>query len=187
MADTLVLGLGNVLCGDEGIGCRVAEFLHATKEYPANVIIADGGTMGQELLGPVMAAHNLLIIDSVDFGLKPGESTIRPNAPMWIGAAKLSPHQGSFAEILALADLKDCRPQNITLLGIQPQLLEFGQKLSPLLAERLPAYADQAEAILEQWNKKAKLREKPIFLSDTPIALQNYEPLWAEISPLYFH
>ena len=177
MGEPLVLGLGNILCGDEGIGCRVAEYLHATREYPPQVRIADGGTMGQELLGPVMEVSSLLLIDCGDFGLKPGETMLRNNTdiPLWLGIAKMSPHQGSFSEVLALAKLKNRLPAKITLLAIQPEKLIFGEKLSATLKERLPHYASIVEEILAKWGLEGRRREKPEYLSDTPVALQNYE------------
>lgn len=176
--ETLVLGLGNILCGDEGIGCRVAEYLYQDRLFPDCVRIADGGTMGQELLEPVMLAANLLIIDCADFGLAPGETMLRTDSsvPIWLGVNKMSPHQGGFAEVLALAKLKDWLPSKITLLAIQPQRLEFGEKLSPPLRERLPEYAALACEILARWDIASVKRAKPEFLSDTPVALQNYEP-----------
>lgn len=178
MTRALVLGLGNILCGDEGIGCRIAEYLYATREYSPQVTIADGGTMGQELLGPVMEADQLLIVDCGDFGLRPGEAITRFSAPMWLGMSKMSPHQGSFAEILALADLKNALPEKLALLAIQPLSLSFGKKLSKELAMRLPDYAFMADKILEAWGFHSTARNEPEFLSCTSVALQNYEPDW---------
>lgn len=177
MADTLVLGLGNILFGDEGIGCRVAEYLYATREYPPEVVIADGGTMGQALLGAVMDVSSLLLIDCGDFGLKPGETMLRINKgiPMWLGIAKMSPHQGSFSEVLALAELKNRLPKKIALLAIQPEKLGFGEKLSRTLKDKLPLYASMAEGILAEWGMEASLRQKPEYLSCASVALQNYE------------
>lgn len=175
---TLLLGLGNILCGDEGIGCRVAEYLYQDLVFPDYVRIADGGTMGQELLEPVMLADNLLIIDCADFGLEPGQTLLRENSavPIWLGVNKMSPHQGGFAEVLALAKLKDSLPSRIALLAIQPQSLGFGDKLSPLLRGRIHRYASLARDVLEGWGIVSVKRRKPEFLSDTPVALQNYEP-----------
>lgn len=177
MADTLVLGLGNILCGDEGIGCRVVEYFYATRKYPLDVAIADGGTMGQELLGSVMEVSNLLLVDCGDFGLKPGDTMIRSNGsvPLWLGIAKMSPHQGSFSEVLALAQLKNRLPENITLLAIQPEKLNFGEKLSKTLKDKLPVYASIVEEILAEWGIEGSRRKKPEYLSDAPVSLQNYE------------
>lgn len=177
MARTLVLGLGNILCGDEGIGCRVAEYLYAALEFPADVRIADGGTMGQELLGPVMEADNLLLIDCGDFGLKGGETLVRYDRglPIWLGIAKMSPHQGSFSEVLALAELKNRLPTNLALLAIQPGKLEYGEKLSSGLKTNLALYAKKAEEILAAWGIRGRKRKIPVYLSESPVALQNFE------------
>ena len=177
MANTLVLGLGNILCGDEGIGCRVVEYLYACRHFPDNVTLADGGVMGQELLGPVTEAKNLLIIDCGDFGLDPGKTMTRfkSDVPIWLGVAKMSPHQGSFSEILALAKLKSQLPRNIALLAIQPKSLDYGAPLSPLLRDNLEQYAQAALEVLLKWGITSQRRKKAVFLETAPTALQNYE------------
>lgn len=177
MTGTLVLGLGNILCGDEGIGCRVAEYLYAVRDFPEDVRIADGGTIGQELLDPVMEADKLLLIDCGDFGLQGGETLVRNNrdVPIWLGIAKMSPHQGSFAEILALAELKNRLPKKLALLAIQPLQLEYGEKLSPDLKANLELYAKKAEEILAAWGIRGRKRDKLVYLTETPVALQNFE------------
>lgn len=177
MSETLVLGLGNILCGDEGIGCRVVEYLYACRCFPDDVTLADGGVMGQELLGPVTAAKNLLIVDCGDFGLAPGNvlTRFKSDVPIWLGVAKMSPHQGSFAEILALAELKNQLPQNIALLAIQPQTLEYGAGLSPLLRNSLQQYAQAALDVLIKWGITSQPRKERAFLETAPTALQNYE------------
>lgn len=180
---TLVLGLGNILCGDEGIGCRIVEHLFATSVFPESVQIQDGGTMGQELLGRVMEADNLLVIDCGDFGQRPGESVTLYNdeAPVWLGAGKMSPHQSSFAEVLALAKLKNRLPARLALLGVRPLNLAFGDNLSPSLLKKIPEFAALAKDILEKWGIMANARTTPAFLNQTPTGLQYCEPDWRKV------
>lgn len=174
---TVVLGLGNVLCGDDGIGCRVVEYLYATHEFPAGVELLDGGTLGQELLAPVMRAARLLLVDCVDFGLNPGAVAVRegPQMPMWLGARKISPHQGSFAEVMALAHLKNSLPEQIILFGMQPENTAFGQPLSAIVRSRLGMLARMCLEQLRDWGLAARKREEKLFLNQTDLALQNYE------------
>ena len=72
MERIIVLGLGNILYGDEGFGVRVAERLYSRYAFPDNVEIVDAGTQGHPLLAFVERATRLLLLDAVDFGLQPG-------------------------------------------------------------------------------------------------------------------
>lgn len=72
MERIVVLGLGNILYGDEGFGVRVAERLYSRYAFPDNVEIVDAGTQGHPLLAFVERATRLLLLDAVDFGLQPG-------------------------------------------------------------------------------------------------------------------
>lgn len=172
-----MLGVGNVLCGDEGIGCRVVEYLYASYQFCPQVELLDGGTMGQELLDWVMNADRLLLFDCVDFGLRPGSIAFRDGSdmPIWLGTRKMSPHQGSFAEIMALASLKNASPKEIILIGVQPETVEFGQPLSPLIRSKIPAIAKKGLLELSRWGIEALPRKEKIFLNQTDLALQHYE------------
>ena len=142
----IVLGLGNILYGDEGFGVRAAERLHTRHVFPPTVEIVDAGTLGHMLLPFVERADRLLILDAVDFALTPGTLVVRDDEgiPAWLGGTgKISPHQNSFSEILALADLKDCLPRQIRLIGLQPFSLDYGTSLSETALARL----DEAERL----------------------------------------
>ncbi|GHK20517.1 hypothetical protein ECZU03_43060 [Escherichia coli] len=131
----VVMGLGNLLWADEGFGVRVAERLYAHYHWPDEVEIVDGGTQGLNLLGYVESASHLLILDAIDYGLEPG--TLRTYAgeriPAYLSAKKMSLHQNSFSEVLALADIRGHLPAHIALVGLQPAMLDdYGGSLSEL-------------------------------------------------------
>lgn len=137
----VVMGLGNLLWADEGFGVRVAERLYAHYHWPEYVEIVDGGTQGLNLLGYVESASHLLILDAIDYGLEPG--TLRTYAgeriPAYLSAKKMSLHQNSFSEVLALADIRGHLPAHIALVGLQPAMLDdYGGSLSELAREQLP-------------------------------------------------
>ncbi len=137
----VVMGLGNLLWADEGFGVRVAERLYAHYHWPEDVEIVDGGTQGLNLLGYVESASHLLILDAIDYGLEPG--TLRTYAgeriPAYLSAKKMSLHQNSFSEVLALADIRGHLPAHIALVGLQPAMLDdYGGSLSELAREQLP-------------------------------------------------
>ena len=122
MERIVVLGLGNILSGDEGFGVRVAERLYSRYAFPDNVEIVDAGTQGHPLLAFVERATRLLLLDAVDFGLQPGTTVEKDSTgiPAYLSAHKMSLHQNSFSEVLGLAALRGALPRRCALLGVQP-------------------------------------------------------------------
>lgn len=151
--NVIVLGLGNILCGDDGFGVHAVQFLKEQYSFPECCQIIDGGTQGQLLYGIVEEADRLLLLDAADFGLAPGCLSLRRNEeiPAWLGTAKLSAHQGSFAEVLALAGLKGVLPEEIRLIGFQPADLEFGLPLSAIARPKLPEAIAMCLTTLKAW------------------------------------
>ena len=92
MERIVVLGLGNILYGDEGFGVRVAERLYSRYAFPDNVEIVDAGTQGHPLLAFVERATRLLLLDAVDFGLQPGTTVEKDSTgiPAYLSAHKMS-------------------------------------------------------------------------------------------------
>lgn len=135
----VVMGLGNLLWADEGFGIRVAERLYARYHWPEEVDIVDGGTQGLNLLGYVEQASHLLLLDAIDYGLAPG--SLRTYAgekiPAYLSAKKMSLHQNSFSEVLALADIRGQLPaaeqaalEQLAAWGIVPQTNEVARCLN---------------------------------------------------------
>ena len=129
---TVILGLGNLLYADEGIGVRAAEALFTDYTFPDHVEVVDGGTQGIALLDFVDRAERLVILDAVDFGLEPGAMVRKTDAevPRYLTAQKTSVHQNSLSEVLALSTLRDTFPEALVLIGMQPVDLTMGRSLS---------------------------------------------------------
>ncbi|MDD5035186.1 MAG: HyaD/HybD family hydrogenase maturation endopeptidase [Methylococcaceae bacterium] len=149
----LVLGIGNLLWADEGFGVRVVQALQQTHEFPPRVSLLDGGTSGLALIPPVQEADSLIIVDAVDFHLAPGTMVeLRDEeVPAYLGAKKMSLHQVSFQEVLALCQLLGKSPARLLLLGVQPQTLDdYGGSLSPVVKQQIaPAMARIIEYLAE--------------------------------------
>lgn len=159
----LILGVGNVLWADEGFGVRCVERLHQMYEFPAHVTVMDGGTQGLYLLQHVQAATHVLIFDAVDYGLAAGTlKVVRDEAvPQFMGAKKMSLHQVGFQETLAAAQFTHQYPDNITLIGIQPEDLEdYGGGLTATVQRQLAATLDLGLQELQAWNVKAQSRNQ---------------------------
>jgi hydrogenase maturation protease len=156
----LVLGIGNLLWADEGFGVRAVQALHEGWAMPHNVSLLDGGTQGLYLLEPVCAAQRLLVFDAIDYGLAPGELALfrDDQVPVW-SAQKMSLHQASFQELLSLARLQGRLPQHISVIGVQPVVLDdLGGSLSPAVRARVPEAVALALAELARWGVAATAR-----------------------------
>jgi hydrogenase maturation protease len=151
-AKTLVLGVGNLLLSDEGVGVRVIERLAATYELPQDVQILDGGTLGLDLLYYLEGVENLLIIDAVEMGKEPG-ALLRlegEDVPSFL-SLKMSPHQIGIPDMLFAAKLKDLYPRNVVLWGVQPEVLDIGLELSSTVAAQVDVLVEKAVEELERW------------------------------------
>lgn len=151
--EACVLGIGNVLWADEGFGVRAVEALHAAYAFPDAVEVVDGGTQGMNLSIYVESARRLLVLDAIDFALPPGTLKILRDAevPAW-SKAKLSPHQTGFNDILAMAQLRGCAPESITVIGVQPvDLSDFGGSLREPVKARIPEVVELAARELAAW------------------------------------
>ena len=180
--ETLILGIGNLLWADEGFGIRAIEALHARYAFDDTVRIMDGGTQGIFLLPWVRNAKRLLILDAIDFGLAPATlKVIRGDeVPRFMGAKKVSMHQAGFQEVLSSADLTGDLPDDLVLIGVQPELLDdYGGSLRDSVKAKIDPAIDLALKILAEWNVAGQLREESLSGSDhigpTALDIQDYE------------
>ena len=138
MHKTLVLGLGNILLGDDGVGVRVVERLQSRCRFPADVLVLDGGTLGLDLLPYLEEAHRVLIVDALEMNSAPGTLTrLEDDEVEGSLSPKLSPHQMGLRDLLGAARLCGFRPGELILWGIQPGSVEVGLELSPAVAAQV--------------------------------------------------
>ncbi len=136
---TLVLGLGNTIMSDDGVGPKVIEILRQTADLPDFVKLLDGGTLGLDLLPYLEGTGRLIIVDAVEIGKEPGTVVRLAGDEVPIALeTKLSPHQMGMKDLLAVARLMGDLPDEIVLIGIQPLLLEMGTELTLPVAAALP-------------------------------------------------
>jgi hydrogenase maturation protease len=152
----LVLGLGNLLLGDEGLGIRALERLQAEYELPAEVSCIDGGVLGLELLAYVDGVTRLLVIDAVQTRQPPGtlvrlEGEQIPQAL----ALKLSMHQVTFQEVLAMCQLRGTTPPQLVIWGMEPAVLETGVELSEIVENQLNHLVQKVLEELQCWGIRA--------------------------------
>jgi hydrogenase maturation protease len=157
MPRTLVVGLGNLLFGDEGFGVQAVARLRDRFVFPDEVELLDGGTLGLALLPTFEDADRILILDAVDVGKPPGTvvcigwDEVRRAVPV-----KISPHQETVAEMLALLELRRGRPEKFRVVGVQPRSLDTGLRLSPEVEAGLGRALDEVVEILRGWGHEVK-------------------------------
>ena len=137
-ADILVLGIGNVLLSDEGVGVRAVNELARRYCISKEVELLDGGTAGIELLRHIAGRRQLIIIDAMRAGHPPG--TVLRMEGSAVPAAfrtRISPHQLGLSDLLAAALLTGELPPKLVLFGVEPASLEPGLDLSPAVEANL--------------------------------------------------
>jgi hydrogenase maturation protease len=134
----LVLGVGNALMSDEGVGVHCIHRLNAFYSFSENVRLFDGGTLGMGLLGPIGEAGVLIVADTALQGLEPGViSKLSIEDIRARSTEKHSMHEFSFSETLFIAEAMGYLPPTI-IIAIEPQdIVTLCPNLTPLLAEKL--------------------------------------------------
>lgn len=135
----LVLGVGNTLLKDEGIGIKVIETLYSDYSFSPNVELLDGGTLGLSLLDPISNADFLIVVDAVQNGAPPG-TLYRLDAGELAKRVtfKNSLHQLDLVETLAYAEILEARPEAI-IIGVEPaDISPWGTELTETVAALLP-------------------------------------------------
>jgi len=134
----IVLGVGNLLLCDEGVGVHVAQRL-MNMNFPPQVEIVEGGTDGFGLINVLLRADQLILVDAIKGGGPPG-SIYRfgiEECPPYPDLFKTSVHQISILEVIHLSGLIGSTPQT-TVIGVEPKSLEMNMELSPEVQARVP-------------------------------------------------
>lgn len=156
----LVLGLGNVLCGDDGAGVAAVHRLLHEYELPDGVDALDGGTLGMSLLAEVAEADELVIVDAVRADAAAG-SLVRLDGDEVVPAVteRLSVHQVGVLDLLATAQFVGRYPQHVVVLGVVPRSMELGVGRTPEVDAALPALV--AALVDELGARGFELRRRP--------------------------
>jgi hydrogenase maturation protease len=140
----LILGLGNVLLQDDGLGVTAVTKLIESYDRPDGVRILDGGTLGLSLLPAVEQADRLILVDAIQVDSAPG-SFVRLTGDD-VGpavASRLSPHQVGVADLLDGVRWLDRYPSSVVLLGLVPESIDLGIGLSPAVQQQVPTLVER--------------------------------------------
>lgn len=150
MARLTVLGIGNVLMSDDGVGPRLLEAVRCRRDWGEGVEFIDGGAAGLNLLNAIESAERMVVFDVAEMGLSPGEHrVVRPeqltdDTP----AERVSMHDVPFIETLKLCGRFYHSPETVTLLVVQPKTTDFGRELSDELRAGFDKLTDAAETLV---------------------------------------
>ena len=148
-----VVGLGNILLRDEGVGVHAVNAIKERYSFSPDVEIIDGGTLGLDLLHLIGGREKLLLIDAVNFNKEPGYIGILEDdhIPSTL-FAKLSVHHIGLSDVLFAAKLLDIKPSKLRLIGIQPQSLEVGLDMTECLSGKMEVIVGMILETLKEWN-----------------------------------
>jgi hydrogenase maturation protease len=150
---TLVLGIGNTLLTDEGVGVHVLERL-GDEPLPDDVELLDGGTLSFTLAGPIEEADALVVVDATNLTSPPGTLRVFEGEAMdafLLGNRKSSVHEVGLTDLRAIALLAGHWPRQRALVGIQPEVVGWGEVPTPAVAAAVPLAARAVRELIEKW------------------------------------
>jgi hydrogenase maturation protease len=150
-AKTLVLGLGNLVHSDDGLGVHAIQQLQRDSRVPSGVAFLDGGTQGLALLPHISSYERLLVIDAIDVGELPGTLVRLEGKALQNLPGKPSVHQLGFADLLVALEFIGESPEEIVLFGIQPLSTEWGTELTPPVRQALEGLPELVIEQLSLW------------------------------------
>jgi len=149
----LVLGMGNILLTDDGVGIRLLEQLQ--RQHASSAIeFIDGGTLSFSLLEFIQGADAMLVADAAELGAAPGTVRVFEDEAMdgfLASSRRRSVHEVGLCDLLDMARLLDCLPARRALLCVQPASIAWSSVLSPAVAGSFDAACSQADAVLRRW------------------------------------
>ena len=154
----IVMGLGNTLNKDEGLGVYAVKALESyLNETMADTLspeleFIDGGALGLNLLPWVEECSHLLVLDAINARKEPGTliELEKEKIPLYTGI-KLSDHQITFQEVLGLANFRGKLPEHLHMIGIQPADISIGVDMSPVVTATMPEVQKRAVKVLVEW------------------------------------
>jgi len=148
----LVLGIGNLVMTDDGVGVRVVQLIEERYRFPGHVTVLDGGTLGLDLLPRIEEAQRLLIVDAVQTDAAPGTLVRLTGEEIPLALeTKLSPHQMGLKDLLSVASLLGHAPVETVLWGVQPGSIKLALRLTPPVQEQLEPLVGKVLQELAAW------------------------------------
>ncbi len=162
--DVRIIGIGNVLMGDDGFGPYVVKTLEALYEFPADVSIVDAGTPGLDLSPFLMNADVIILVDAVKASGEAGsvrtygrEDLVRPGV-----TPRLGPHDPALAQTLTTLDLAGTGPKAVILVGAVAERVTTGPGLTAPMRTAVPAAIERVANLLAVFGLAPVARQPPL-------------------------
>jgi hydrogenase maturation protease len=149
--DIVVLGIGNTILSDDGVGVHAARVLQTDSRLPDGVTVLDGGTLGLELVAYTADASRVLLLDAMSSGNAPGTLARMTGKDLLAKKQGWSAHQLGVADLISALFLMASDTQDIVVLGVQPGNTDWGTTLSAEVEAALLPLVDAALAQLQLW------------------------------------
>lgn len=155
-----IVGIGNLICGDEGFGIHTINYLEENYIFPDNVLLKDAGTAGIYLSPFLEECDPVIVIDVVDIEAEPGSMHYYSSEDVKLGniQTKMSPHQLGLLEILEICKLRDAAPESVEFYCVVPKDLDTSLDLSDVVAPRVPEIAAKVLERLQDFGVSAEKR-----------------------------
>ena len=154
-----VLGLGNILMTDEGVGVHIVNEFEKRYAVPAHVEIVDGGAAGLDLIPFIAGREKVLMVDAVNFDREPGFIGVLQNEEIPVKITeKASMHHLGLMDVLSIIRLSGNLPNELCLIGIQPKSLELGLDMTPEIWDKKDILIEKVLRKLQEWNIPCALR-----------------------------
>jgi hydrogenase maturation protease len=151
-----VLGLGNLVHADDGVGIHAIHQLQRDPRISPDVMLLDGGTQGLSLASHISGFARLLVIDAVDAGERPGTLMRFEGEALQGMPGKPSVHQLGFADLMIALKLLDESPEHVVVIGVQPWSTEWSAELTAPVRQALPALLDAVMEQLDIWKASSQ-------------------------------
>ena len=155
---TLVLGIGNTLLTDEGIGIHVLGALEPMLAGLSDVTLLDGGTLSFTLAGPIEEADALIVVDAANIQSQPGAWTLLEGGAMdafLMGNRKSTVHEVGLTDLRAIAILAGHWPDKRAMLAIQPDVVDWGEHPTPAVAAAILPACAAIQKLIQEWRHVA--------------------------------
>ena len=152
----LVMGVGNTLLQDDGIGVHVTESLKASYSTQ-DIDILDGGTIGLSLLPEIEDADAVIIIDASEIGERPGSMRIFRNAEIdqQLSGKKKTVHEVAVSDLFSAAAIRGRCPAERALIAIQPGSTDLGLEMTADVQAAIPGACEAVNSITHKWRNEA--------------------------------
>lgn len=153
---TIILGVGNTLLSDEGVGIHVLDALAGSALPQEGVVdLIDGGTLSFTLAVAIEEADSLIVVDAAQLKSPPGTLRLFQGEEMdrfLMGNRKSSVHEVGLTDLMAIAQLTERWPEKRALVAIQPEKLDWGQEPTPQVQSAISEACRQIEALVREWH-----------------------------------